>query len=120
LAAKLTIMDPNAPNKRTKPDPVALLLGALAWICGDDDRAGRLLALTGMDGNDLRARATDPIILAATGEFLADHEPDLIACAEALDCTPAALVAAAREVAAQAGGRDDEGADEWEPDFDEG
>ena len=36
------------------PDPAVLLLHALAWICSDDDRAARLLALTGLDGAALR------------------------------------------------------------------
>ena len=116
-------MTPNAPHKRTKADPVALLLGALAWICGDDDRAGRLLALTGMEADDLRARATDPVILAATGEFLADHEPDLIACAEALDCSPAELASAAQTLAVLTGAGEagaGESGEPWETDLDDG
>jgi Protein of unknown function (DUF3572) len=93
--AELRTMDPFAPPRRAAPDPQVLLLGALAWTCADDDRAERLLALTGMDSNELRGRATDPAILGAVGAFLADHEPDLIACAEALDCTPEQLAGAA-------------------------
>lgn len=89
-------MDPNRPLPAEPVDPAVLLLGALAWVCADDRRADRLLDLTGLDAGALRASATDPAILGATGEFLASHEPDLIACAEALDCTPADLVAATR------------------------
>ena len=89
-------MDPNRPLPAEPVDPAVLLLGALAWVCADDRRADRLLDLTGLDAGALRANATDPAILAATGEFLASHEPDLIACAEALDCTPADLVTATR------------------------
>lgn len=87
-------MDPNRPPPAQPIDPSVLLLGALAWVCGDDERGQRLLDLTGLDAAELRARATDPAILAATGEFLASHEPDLIACAEALDCSPTDIVAA--------------------------
>ncbi len=87
-------MDPNRPPTPAPIDPNVLLLGALAWVCGDDMRGQRLLDLTGLDASELRARATDPAMLAATGEFLASHEPDLIACAEALDCSPTDIVAA--------------------------
>ncbi len=73
-------------------DAMLLQLRALAWICADDDRAGRLLALTGLTPDDLRARADDPATLAAVAGFLADHEPDLIACAEALGCRPAQVL----------------------------
>jgi hypothetical protein len=69
-------------------------LNALAWALGEPDRAQRLLALTGLEPAELRARATDPALLAAILAFLEAHEPDLIACADALDMKPAALVAA--------------------------
>lgn len=91
-------MDPFRPAPARRPDATALLLGAMAWICADDDRANRLLAVTGLDVAELRARATDPEILVATGQFLADHEPDLIACARALDCTPLDIVDAVRRL----------------------
>lgn len=87
-------MDPNRPPAAPRPDPHVLLLGALAWTCADDQRAGRLMDLTGLAPDELRARAAEPGILAALARFLGDYEPDLIACAEALNCTPADLVAA--------------------------
>lgn len=67
----------------------ALALGALAWTLSDGDRAERLLSLTGLDPAELRARAGEPALLAAVIGFLTSHEPDLIACAAALDTTPA-------------------------------
>jgi hypothetical protein len=92
-------------ERSVAPDPVVLMLGALAWVCADEDRALRLLALTGMDADAVRAHANDPATLAAVGGFLADHEPDLLACAEALNCTPETLVAAMHRVAgADSGG----------------
>jgi hypothetical protein len=75
----------------------ALALQALVWTLGDPSRASRLLDLTGLDPAALRARAGESSLLAATLGFLEAHEPDLIACADALDVKPAALVAA-REV----------------------
>lgn len=71
-----------------------LALQALVWTLGDPGRANRLLDLTGLDPAELRTRAGEPALLAATLGFLESHEPDLIACAEALDVPPAALVAA--------------------------
>lgn len=80
----------------TNDDPSALALSALAWTLGDGDRAARLLALTGLDAGALRTRIGDPAVLAATLGFLESHEPDLVACADAIGTTPAALVAAGR------------------------
>ena len=72
----------------------ALALAALSWTLGAPDRAARLLAVTGLTPDGLRAGAGDPALLAATVVFLEAHEPDLVACAEALGLAPADLVAA--------------------------
>lgn len=72
----------------------ALALSALVWILREQDRAERLLALTGLTPDDLRARAGDPQVLGAILAFLESHEPDLIACAEAIEIKPADIVAA--------------------------
>jgi len=82
------------------PDATALALAALAWTLEDGERARRLLALTGLDAEGLRLNAADPALLAAVIGFLAAHEPDLIACAEALDVTAQALIAAQKELEA--------------------
>jgi hypothetical protein len=76
----------------------AIALQALVWTLGDNGRASRLLDLTGLDPAGLRARAGEPALLAATLGFLEAHEPDLLACAEALSVGPAALVAARVEL----------------------
>jgi hypothetical protein len=76
----------------------ALALQALVWTLGDSARASRLLDLTGLDPAELRARAGEPALLAATLGFLEAYEPDLIACAEALVVRPADLVAARAEL----------------------
>ncbi len=84
--------------RETNPvDPHVLALSALAWTISSPDRADRLLALTGLDPDDLRARAADPVVLGALLGFLEAHEPDLIACADAIGCTPGVLVQA-REI----------------------
>ena len=71
-----------------------LALAALAWTLGDGARAERLLAVTGLAPADLRRRADDPAVLAAVLAFLEAHEPDLVACADALEVPPATLVRA--------------------------
>lgn len=71
-----------------------LALMALAWTLGDERRADRLLALTGLDADALRAGVDNPGVLAAVLDFLADHEPDLVACAEAIEARPGDLIAA--------------------------
>ena len=81
-------------RKSPDHDPQALALGALGWVLGDSDRAERLLALTGLDADALRAGLGDPAVLGAVLEFLASHEPDLVAAAEALGVEPAQLMAA--------------------------
>lgn len=89
-------MRPDTPNGKqdSEHDAVTLALMALGWTLSDGPRAERLLGLTGLDADALRAGMGDPSILAAALAFLADHEPDLIACAAAIGSTPAALIAA--------------------------
>ena len=92
-------MTPSPAAKHTIDDAVLVMLRALAWICEDEDRAARLLALTGLDADALRAGADHPDMLAAIGEFLAGHEADLVACADALGVPPARIVAASDTLA---------------------
>ena len=76
----------------------ALALAALGWTLSDGARAGRLLALTGLTPEMLRDGLGEPATLAAVLRFLEAHEPDLIACADALGVAPAELVAARRRL----------------------
>jgi hypothetical protein len=89
-------MRPTPENRKpdSGPDAATLALMGLGWTLSDPARADRLLGLTGLDADALRAGVGDPAILGAVLAFLADHEPDLVACAEAIDTTPAALIAA--------------------------
>jgi hypothetical protein len=81
-------------------DPVALALSALGWALSDQARAERLLALTGLTPDDLRERISDPALLAAMLGFLEAHEPDLVACAEALGVPATAFPEARRRLEA--------------------
>ncbi|HEX8215160.1 MAG TPA: DUF3572 domain-containing protein [Allosphingosinicella sp.] len=75
-----------------------LALSALGWTLADTRRADRLLALTGLTPDDLRSRLDQPPVLAAILRFLEAHEPDLIACAAALEVAPGRLVEARRSL----------------------
>ena len=89
----LTILrEPQSPAH----DAFTLALGALGWVLADEARASRLLGLTGLTADDLRAGLGDPAVLGAVLEFLCAHEPDLVGAADALGVTPAEL-AGARE-----------------------
>ncbi len=72
-------------------DPMALALQALVFVLGDEPRADRFLALTGLTPDALRAGVGDPVIMGAVLEFLANHEADLVAAADALDIPPESL-----------------------------
>ena len=75
-------------------DPAALALSALAWTLGEDARAQRFLALTGLEPADLRAAAGEAATLDAVLGFLEAHQPDLLACAAAMNIKPERLIAA--------------------------
>jgi hypothetical protein len=67
-------------------------LEALVVILADDRLRDRFLALTGHDGDSLRARLGQPDLAAAVESFLAGHEPDLIRVAAALGVAPEMLL----------------------------
>jgi Protein of unknown function (DUF3572) len=82
----------------TYNDAPGIALQALVWALSDEARAERLLSLTGLTPEGLRAGIGEAGLQAAILGFLENHEPDLIACAMAIDVSPAALVAARREL----------------------
>lgn len=73
---------------------MALALAVLGWTCSDQPRAERLLSLTGLDADALRSGLNDEGVMLAVLDFLADHEPDLVKCSEALALTPEEIIAA--------------------------
>ncbi len=96
-------MDPFSPRPTSKnltlEGASAIALSALIWVLQDEDRAARLLALTGLMPDDLRAGLSNPAIQAAILEHLENYEPDLIAFAEAEKIAPEKIVAASRLLA---------------------
>lgn len=81
-------------------DSQALALSALGWVLGDDERAARLLALTGLTPETLREGLGDPAMLGAVLDFLCAHEPDLLAAADALGVAPGELAGARERLSA--------------------
>jgi hypothetical protein len=80
------------PNKDTA---ATVALQALGFIMGDASLRERFIDLSGVTPDDLRHELDTESVLAAVLGFLASHEPDLLACAAALDLTPAQLMNAA-------------------------
>lgn len=77
-----------------------MALQALAWALMDEQRAERLLSLTGLTPDGLRASINDRGTQAAILSFLEAHEPDLVACAAVIGVSPAVLVQARQELEA--------------------
>ncbi|MEJ6010635.1 DUF3572 family protein [Novosphingobium aquae] len=75
-----------------------LALSALVWVLGDEDRRQRLMDLTGMAPEELRAGLGDSAVLCAVLDFLCAHEPDLIAASDALGVEPQVLAAASERL----------------------
>ena len=73
---------------------------ALAWSLMDEVRAERLLSLTGLTPEGLRATVNERATQAAILLFVEAHEPDLIACAAVIGVSPAVLVQARQELEA--------------------
>lgn len=68
-------------------------LHVVGWIVGDQRRAERMLDVTGLSADGLRAAVGDPSQLGAILDFLLDYEPDLLRCADELDLRPEQIVA---------------------------
>ena len=65
-----------------------LALQAISFLAGDEDRLDRFLALSGMDGNDLRERIADPAFLGGVLDHILAHEPDLMDFADTVELPP--------------------------------
>jgi hypothetical protein len=77
-------------TKSLKPDPETLALQALAWLAGEPEELERFMALSGVDRDALRARASDPDMLAAVLDYLMGHEPTLLSFCQAAGIAPTA------------------------------
>jgi len=73
-----------------------LAINALGFIASDPVLLNRFLALTGIEISDIRHAAAQPGFLAGVLQFIAAHEPTLLAFAEAESVPPADVVKALR------------------------
>lgn len=80
-------------------DPAAVAMLALAWVLATEERAERFLALTGLTPGDLRAHIADAALHRVVFDFLAGHEPDLLAAAAHIGVSPLAIIAAKEALA---------------------
>jgi len=71
-----------------------IALRALIWILSDDDRAQRLLALTGLNPDDMRASIGEAWLLSAAFSYLEGYEPDLIKCCNNIEIEPSDMTVA--------------------------
>lgn len=74
----------------------SIALQALVWILSDDDRAMRLLSVTGITPDDMRTAINEPWLLGAALSYLEGYEPDLIKCCQDIAIEPEHLVRASR------------------------
>ncbi|MFL6763986.1 MAG: DUF3572 family protein [Sphingomicrobium sp.] len=89
-------------NQNDPPaDPATLALAALAATLGCERRARRFIDLTGIGTDELRARAAEPVLLAALLRFLEAYEPDLVSVSAELGVDPQELVEARRQLEGQ-------------------
>lgn len=70
------------------------------WVLQDEARAERFMTLTGLTADDLRERLGTRGVQAAVLEFLANHEPDMLAAARALEVEPSTIAAAGQALSA--------------------
>ncbi len=61
----------------------ALALTALAYLLEDSDRTSRFLTATGIDGDALPPRLSDPLFLGCILDFVLEDDALLVAVAEA-------------------------------------
>ncbi len=97
----MTQLPPVEGKNTLRDDDAALALQALGWILSDEPRAERLLGLTGLAPDELRASLSEQATLAAILSFLTAHENDLVACADTLQVSPAIIAAAAARLEGQ-------------------
>lgn len=84
--------------KSPPPDPETLGLQALAFLVADDDRRNRFLALTGIQGDQLREIATTQHGLGAILDYLLGFEPLLLEFATEIGIDAPVIVAQRRKL----------------------
>lgn len=71
-----------------------IALKALGFLAGDEDRLSYFLLTTGMDLNDLKHNASEPLMLAGLLDHLLQNESLLLDFAASADISPETIVRA--------------------------
>lgn len=69
-------------------------IAILGWLAGEPEMLGRFLSLSGVQADQLRQAVDDPGFLAGMLDFLASHEPTLLAFCAATDTAPETVMMA--------------------------
>ncbi|MGB7409122.1 MAG: DUF3572 domain-containing protein [Pontixanthobacter sp.] len=89
-------LETNKINVHTSETPEAVALNLLIWVLSDQNRAERLLDLTGLTPDLLRDRLDSSSVQVAILDYVIAHEPDLIAACDDLDISPKTILGARR------------------------
>ena len=85
-------MQPTRPPHRMDPAQAeALAVSALGFIAADAALLPRFLSLTGIEAADIRRAAAQPGFLAGVLQFVAAHEPTLMAFAAETGTDPSRI-----------------------------
>ena len=76
-----------------------IAIQALGHIASDDELLTRFMSVTGVEPGDFRRLAEERAFLTAVLDFLGNHEPDLIAFADALGQAPERVIEARHRLA---------------------
>ncbi|MEO4041110.1 DUF3572 domain-containing protein [Hoeflea sp. CAU 1731] len=71
---------------------MALCADILTWISADEEMMSRFWALSGLTPETLRDAAAQPGFAAGVFDFLANHEPTLLAYCEDRQISPQTIV----------------------------
>jgi len=71
-----------------------IAIAALGFMAADTVLLPRFLSITGIEAADIRNAAREPGFLAGVLQFIAAHEPTLLAFAQATGRDPASVTAA--------------------------
>jgi len=80
----------------TVEDAEQTAIAALGFVASDPELLPRFLAITGIEANAIRRAAAEPGFLAGVLDFVAAHEPTLMAFAEASGAKPEDIMVARR------------------------
>lgn len=81
-------------GRRERAEEVAV--AALAFLAADSTLLARFLAITGIEAHAIREAAREPGFLAGVLQFIAAHEPTLLAFAEHAGVQPESVLRAMR------------------------